>query len=263
MECCVFQVKRFCRKRKAPTKRLPLREMPQTVVHGSTDTIVNTEDATVETIPVSTPMSPLTRDMATQTEFTQCHFAEASTQTLHADMEKEILKLQLEKRILENKIRLLEDSLQSYTCTSNVNEKSQSNSKCTNVQSFSKNFSWADVQNDNKLFKFYTGISFSTFQTIWEFLGEAKCKLSYWNRDSVDKEKTPTKKPGPGRKLHAKEEFFLTLVRLRLGLLHEDVAFRFGVSVHMFQLLLSLGFNFCTTALNALRSGSRADRLVV
>jgi hypothetical protein len=221
-------VKRFCRKRKAPTQRLPLKKKSPAVVHEPSDNSLNTEEAT-ETSPV-TSVAPLRRDVSTQTEIgsTQTQFAETSTQTIHADLEREILKLKVEKKILANKIKLLEDSVNSYAC--NVDEISNSNSKCVSDKISAKLFSWSDVQGDDDLFRFYTGIAFSSFQTIWELLGEAKCKLSYWNRELVDKEKTPTKKSGPGRKLNPKNEFFMTLVRLRLGLLHEDLAFRFGVS---------------------------------
>ena len=40
----------------------------------------------------------------------------------------------------------------------------------------------------------------------------------------------PGKKRGPSRKLHSKDEFFLTLTRLRLGLLLNDLSGRFAIS---------------------------------
>ena len=40
----------------------------------------------------------------------------------------------------------------------------------------------------------------------------------------------PGKKRGPSRKLHSKHEFFLTLTRLRLGLLLNDLSGRFAIS---------------------------------
>ena len=38
------------------------------------------------------------------------------------------------------------------------------------------------------------------------------------------------RRPGPGRKLDLEQEFLLTLMKLKLGLINEDLAFRFMVS---------------------------------
>jgi len=45
-----------------------------------------------------------------------------------------------------------------------------------------------------------------------------------------NKQRSSGKKRGPKRVLSGREEMFLTLVRIRLGLVEEDLAFRFKVS---------------------------------
>ena len=48
----------------------------------------------------------------------------------------------------------------------------------------------------------------------------------YGNRGMV----LPKCRPGPGRNLDLEQEFLLTLMKLELGLINEDLAFRFMVS---------------------------------
>ena len=59
--------------------------------------------------------------------------------------------------------------------------------------------------------------------------------MSYWKGQKSYKEKEYQKKgykkPGPTRKLRLIDEVFLVFMRLRLGLLEEDLAHRFHVSV--------------------------------
>ena len=60
---------------------------------------------------------------------------------------------------------------------------------------------------------------------LWEFLGPARERLHYWNRAN----KTPTKN-NTLRKLSPMNELFLTLIRLRLGLTLQDIAYRFHIN---------------------------------
>ena len=63
---------------------------------------------------------------------------------------------------------------------------------------------------------------------LWNFLGPAREKLSYWNHQPV-KDASPSKRAGVKRKLSAMNECFLTLARLRIGLQSIDIAYRFNV----------------------------------
>lgn len=82
--------------------------------------------------------------------------------------------------------------------------------------------------------RFYTDLTFAQFLILFIFLGPAVNKLSFWNRDVKDTERTPNKKRGPNRKLSPQNQLLLTLMRLRVGLLlHQDLAYRFCISLSM------------------------------
>ena len=72
---------------------------------------------------------------------------------------------------------------------------------------------------------FYTGFkSSSIFQMVYGWLLPVAQLMSY-----SGKETSPVKS-GPDRKLSYQEEFLMVMMKLRLGLLSHDLAFRFGVS---------------------------------
>ena len=74
-------------------------------------------------------------------------------------------------------------------------------------------------KDDDKLFKFYTGIpDYQTFQALFRFLGPAAHNLVYKNsKTNSGKIVAPEyNKRGPKRSLTPEQELFLVLVRLRL-----------------------------------------------
>ena len=103
--------------------------------------------------------------------------------------------------------------------------------------------------------RFYTGfISTEIFKILFEHFKFKASTMIYW--DGNKKTSKPTRykdmtfsgiedttnidyssldylksKPGPSRKLSLETEFFMTLMKLRLGLLQNDLAFRFGISI--------------------------------
>ena len=80
-----------------------------------------------------------------------------------------------------------------------------------------------DVLKNDESVRFYTGVpSLSCLQMLSELLRPEAEKLKYWdkNKGKIMKYQTSNnKKPGPKRVLRIEEEFVLTLVRLRLGLM--------------------------------------------
>lgn len=99
---------------------------------------------------------------------------------------------------------------------------------------------------------FYTGLTSEQFMCLWNFLGPEVNSLSRVNNSRVF-ENTPSKSRGPKRKLSPKNELFLTLVRMRLGLLHQDLAFRFGISISTVTEIITTWIQFLYLQFNRLR----------
>lgn len=86
-----------------------------------------------------------------------------------------------------------------------------------------------NVKNDNDTFEFWAGLpSYGVFFELFKFLEPRAKTLRYWKGDAASSHDLYSErcvsKPGPDRKLSPVEEFFLTLVRLRVGLLLVDLA---------------------------------------
>ena len=102
----------------------------------------------------------------------------------------------------------------------------------------SRGFSIDNIKDDQKLFSFYTGLpDYETFKILFDSFGSAVNNLVYidsnTNRNKIN---SPSyTKRSPKRNLTPEQEFFLALVRLRLGLLEEDLAYRAGVSTSSFS----------------------------
>ena len=88
-----------------------------------------------------------------------------------------------------------------------------------------KFFRLEDIANDDSLVQFYTGFpSHEVFLAVFEFLGPSVNSLHYWG--------TSARRTGKrGWKLDPKNQFFLTLIRLRLNVRVRNLAYRFGISI--------------------------------
>ena len=82
--------------------------------------------------------------------------------------------------------------------------------------------------------RFYTGVpSLSCLQMLSELLRPEAEKMKYWDRNkgkTMAYQTSGKKKPGRKRVLKLEEEFVMTLVRLRLGLMGRHLADTFSVS---------------------------------
>ena len=90
-------------------------------------------------------------------------------------------------------------------------------------------FRLENICEDNNKVLFYTGFpNYTTLKVCFDYLGPAVHKLIYWGskKDSHSTSETH----GKSRLLTPMEEFFMILVRLRLGLFERDLADRFSVS---------------------------------
>lgn len=158
--------------------------------------------------------------------------------------DSQIVKLKLEILLLKNENTLL---------------KSQQNTTCT----CEKNIDVSYVTEDDEKCKFYTGLTWSQFLCLWEFLGPAKNKLSYCDQPTKNTEKSPSKRPGPKRKLTPMDELFLTLLRLRTGLLNVDLGYRFGIANSTVSKIFHTWIQFLYLSFSCLRDRMFAPREVV
>ena len=151
---------------------------------------------------------------------------------------------QEEKENVEN-IRTTEDSLEERIAwleleNNKLKEKNEQliQEKITLEAILYRGFSVHTVKEDEKLFKFYTGLSdFETFKITFVSFCEAVNNLVYNGSNTNEKKiNSPSYiKRGPKRTLNPEQEFFLVLVRLRLGLLEYDIAYRAGTSISQFS----------------------------
>ena len=89
-------------------------------------------------------------------------------------------------------------------------------------------FSIDDIKDNDRMVTNYTGLqNYDVFQWLYKRI---KLKANNLNYSNSKNESKTGKKFGPKRKLNTRNELFLTLVRLRLGLTELDLAFRFKVS---------------------------------
>ena len=97
----------------------------------------------------------------------------------------------------------------------------------------SSDFTWTKIKTDKKM-NYYTGISsILIFETLFLLLKPYLSKIRYWRGTKVARSLSKVKRsfrPSTRKVLNQKDEFLLTLMRLRLGLQNEDLADRFGVS---------------------------------
>ena len=99
-----------------------------------------------------------------------------------------------------------------------------------------KPFNIDSVLKSDKKVKFYTGIpSVKVFMTIFTYIVSTFKQITYWKGPSrVVANPLPnkrTKNRFHTRSLSKKEELILTMMKLRLGILNQDLADRFGISM--------------------------------
>ena len=98
------------------------------------------------------------------------------------------------------------------------------------------------VEHD-EMVAFYTGFqSFGALQAFYSFLGPAVDHLFNSAKHADNAE--AIKHQCPQRTLPPLEEFFMTLVRLQLGLKEQDLAYRFGISQPIVSRSLCAWINF-------------------
>ena len=102
-------------------------------------------------------------------------------------------------------------------------------------------FSLESIASDDGKVAFYTGFpTYKHLRSYFDFLGPAVHQLIYWDSQRIFDHSNK----GRPRCLAPMEEFFLTLVCLHLGLLEQDIAYRFGVSQSTVSWIFTSWINF-------------------
>ena len=86
-------------------------------------------------------------------------------------------------------------------------------------------------KSDDKKIRYYTGfVTYGMFEACFNFLLPSAKEMRTWQGKRTSTSERTTDKSGPKSKLPLQEQFFMVMVRLRLGLNVEDLADRFYVS---------------------------------
>lgn len=96
----------------------------------------------------------------------------------------------------------------------------------------SHNFTWVQIKTDKKMV-FFTGLcSVAAFNTVFSLIEPNLPAVNYWRGTKRHLSTKVRRKfvKCQRKKLSFKDEFLLTLMRLHLGLLNEDLADRFNIS---------------------------------
>ena len=97
------------------------------------------------------------------------------------------------------------------------------------------------IKTKNSLFQYYTGLpSFDVFSALFDYLDEKTEGMQYVSTAGQAHNADIFKsKPGPRRALSKMDEFFSTLVRLRLGLPSKHCARLFGVAESTYSVIFN------------------------
>ncbi|XP_065647697.1 uncharacterized protein LOC136077086 [Hydra vulgaris] len=106
-----------------------------------------------------------------------------------------------------------------------------------------KSFNFGDISHSDKCVRIYTGLqNAKLFEWLHKRIdGEAK-KLNYYNQKTTQKHRI-------NRKVDTKTAMFLVLVKLRLGLTDNDLAFRFKISQSLVSNILNTWIPFMSLLL--------------
>ncbi|KAK3089662.1 hypothetical protein FSP39_005462 [Pinctada imbricata] len=156
----------------------------------------------------------------------------------HAYFSSAYGKLQTSVEILNEKVAELNKELQSaYDRIESL--QAEINLHCANRFGVNK------IKDDNDAMLFYTGFqNYGVFRSVFEYLESKAENLQYWRGKSEESDHksyqtNPGSKPGPNRKLDLEEEFFMVLVRMRVGLFVRDLSDRFSISQSYFSKLFT------------------------
>ena len=126
----------------------------------------------------------------------------------------------------------------------NENAKLKESLDSVRKNNSSDNFSIDKIKDSDYLVKLHTGLdNFKVFEWIYDQVKDKVPYMQYYkgpeSHDVKRYQVTKCKKPGPERILSAENELLLTLIKLRLNLNSQFLAFMFGVSPRLVTTIIS------------------------
>ena len=115
------------------------------------------------------------------------------------------------------------------------------------LENFKKRqFSFSKIKDDPSAVKFYTGFpNASSFEAVLDYFEPKVSQMRYWRGSQQAPLDDSTKsKTGKKRKLSIQDEFFLVLLRLKVGLFVHDISDRFDISPGHFSKIFTTWINF-------------------
>ncbi|XP_053397878.1 uncharacterized protein LOC128556500 [Mercenaria mercenaria] len=229
------------RKRKRPAERLPYKTPKQQRTER------NEAAQAMMMLPMTDTISPVVSENAHEgfetvannapkTLFTSTGVnCKPDVQEKESQTEKtvssDIVRLKIQNRILENNLKVSSQDqfqIQKPKKQNTVEEKAR----------VTEAFSVDTYMNDDKAFKFYTGLTCIQFLCLWDFLGDCTQKINFWNSSVSNPDKTPSRRPGRKRLISPQNQLFMFLMRVRLGLLHQDLAYRFETNTRQVSTII-------------------------
>ena len=172
---------------------------------------------------------------------------EEEIRTLKGEVER--LKLELEKVNSQcDELKTIVETYKSEKFTyASIRSRSSSDPASSSTSSLKSSTS---TSKQVTLFEFYTGVSPASFDSLWDFLKPSEENvLSHRQAASVG---SPHAFAGRKSTLSLHDQLFMVLMRLRLGLLERDLAFRFGVSESTISRLFQKWINYMYLRLGSL-----------
>ena len=172
--------------------------------------------------------------------------ATAAYEKTSANLSKEVPK----KKTAEEEIEALKERIEKLKMEHTIKVENLS-AECEKLkQNFEREqktkFNVDNIKDDNQRFHFYTGFTdYQIFKIVFESFGPAVNKLIYYDSNTNSQKVNENgSKRCPKRSLSAEREFLLVLVRLRCGLLEEDLSYRAGIYTSHFSRIFITWIDF-------------------